>query len=293
MKAAYKFIQHFYFSYLAYGFYVALLSYEASLFLLDTPLKKNFLLFIGLISILYYGISYLYTSTNLHDERSVWWNRNKKSLLLVYFLIVIASILAARSLSMDITWPQEPLFWMMLSFATFLSVLYYGWPGTTFNIRRFALWKPFVIGLIWSYVTVTLPLLLFDKQQLNATVLLWSLQQLLFIALLAIVFDIKDSSKDAEDGLQTFIIQLGFDQLKIFILYPLLLFSCIVTYISFYPFFENKLNLIFLPIVPYIAAFLLIKRIHEQKPVLYYLAWVDGLLLLKAVTGIMLFYCKN
>jgi 1,4-dihydroxy-2-naphthoate octaprenyltransferase len=156
-----------------------------------------------------------------------------------------------------------------------------------------AVYKPFIIGLIWSCVTVILPTLFFDKQTFNAKIFLWSFQQLVFIALLAIVFDIKDSSSDAEDGLNTFIIQLGFKRLKIFILYPLLLISCFATFFSFYPFLDSQLNLIFLPFVPFIAALLLIKRIHEQKPVLYYLAWVDGLLLVKAASGIMLFYCKN
>lgn len=293
MNASNKFIEHFYFSYLAYGFYAALLSYEASLFLLNTPLNGWLLFLTGLLTTLYYGISYLYSTINQQTERIIWWHKYKKRILLLYCFIGIAAILVGRIVFIDQNWPKQPRFWIIVSFTAVLSVLYYGWPKTKLNIRRWAIWKPFVIGLIWSCVTVIIPTLFFDKEQLNSTTLLWSLQQLLFITLLAIVFDIKDSSKDAEEGLNTFIIRLGFDRLKTRILYPLLVISCIATLLSFYPFLESQLNLIFLPFVPYIAALLLIKRIHEQKPVLYYLAWVDGLLLVKAASGILLFYCKN
>ncbi|MCU0336722.1 MAG: hypothetical protein MUF12_02585 [Sediminibacterium sp.] len=293
MLASNKLIQHFYFSYLAYGLYAALLSYESSLFLLEAPLKANFLLLIGLLTICYYGISYLYAPIIPFNERSRWWSRNKKSILLLYSLIGIAASFAARKVFVHESWPKQPLFWVIFTLTALLSLLYYGWPKSKLNIRRLAVYKPFIIGLIWSCVTVILPTLFFDKQTFNAKIFLWSFQQLVFIALLAIVFDIKDSSSDAEDGLNTFIIQLGFKRLKIFILYPLLLISCFATFFSFYPFLDSQLNLIFLPFVPFIAALLLIKRIHEQKPVLYYLAWVDGLLLVKAASGIMLFYCKN
>lgn len=287
-----RLIRNFYFSYTAYGIYVILLCLEASLYLFTDSLSLAILVEIGLLTILYYAASYLYTPANRSDERSQWWKSYKSKIIIFYLsLLLIALYILISGL---IVFPKNnKLFLISFFTAAILAVLYYGWPNSNYNIRRFLFLKPFLIGGMWSYMTILLPAFLIESIVETTPIIVWFIQQLLFIALLAIIFDIKDSSIDAADGLDTYVLKLGLNRLKTAILYPLLIVSCIAAMFNYFPYFKDQLNLLPICIVPQIGTFLLLKRIHEQKPVLYYLAWVDGLLLLKAVSGIMLFYCKN
>lgn len=114
----------------------------------------------------------------------------------------------------------------------------------------------------------------------------------MYVAVLAIMFDIKDYADDANGMVKTFVVRVGLRKTIFFILLPLI----IIGLLSFTIFAINSsfsLPHYLINLIPFILLLIVAYSMHRRRSILYYLVIIDGLMLVKGICGIagaLLFY---
>lgn len=186
-----------------------------------------------------------------------------------------------------------PLFFL-LSFSSkllviFLGLIAFGYSLPLFSIgeKRFGLrnipgLKLFIIALVWSVSTVTLPILEINESHLfdidfNDLVLLTA-KRFLFVAAITVPFDIRDLFQDKRYELKTIPTLLGEKKAYLFCQFLL------VCYLILLVVFNNGFNADFLALtLTIILAGWLIFKSTWQKNEYYYFFYLDGTLILQFV----------
>jgi hypothetical protein len=179
--------------------------------------------------------------------------------------------------------------WLMALSFPFAAALYY---GTRFvNLRRIGWLKPFMIGFIWAGVVTIYPVLYFDLAHSRIYTFSWVgtllfLKNMMFIAVLCIMFDIKDYSADYFIRLRTFVVNLGLRKTIYFILIPVTGagLGFFLLYAAVHDFSEIK---VFLNSIPFVLLLVVALALRRRRSILYYLVVVDGLMMIKAACGIL------
>ncbi len=113
----------------------------------------------------------------------------------------------------------------------------------------------------------------------------------MFIALIGIMFDIKDYASDARQRLNTFVVQRGLRNTLFSVLLPLSIIGLATFW--WYGFAHNfSMMKISLNSLPFVAMLFAVQALKKRRSILYYLIVIDGLLLVKAICGsiAMLFF---
>ena len=105
--------------------------------------------------------------------------------------------------------------------------------------------------------------------------------------LLCILFDVKDFATDQLYRMRTFVVKMGIRKTILSLLLPLALIG-LATFIYYATTHQFNWMKVLLNTIPFLlliwVAFSLLRR---RRPLLYYLIVVDGLMLVKAVCGIV------
>ena len=108
----------------------------------------------------------------------------------------------------------------------------------------------------------------------------------MFISVLAILFDIKDYAADHNLQLKTFVVRAGIRTTIFLVIIPLtlagLLSLVVFASLQSFPPLRIAINCI-----PFMALLAVAFSMQRRKAIIYYLAVIDGLMLLKAVCGIV------
>ena len=110
----------------------------------------------------------------------------------------------------------------------------------------------------------------------------------MFVAVLAILFDIKDRDLDQRGGLSTIVTLVGLEHTLFRVSIPLTVLG-IVTFLSFATRQQFTTPRVVLVLIPFGLLLAGIVSLTRHRSVLYYLAVVDGLMLAKAVFDIWAF----
>ncbi len=293
-----KFVRSFFFSNYFYGCCVLALSIETNLQLATSLNSPFYYLLIFTASVVYYTKSY--TSEASYSEpnrRAQWYRINKIKVLysqtsLLFITIVLTAFLFYQNFTAikQLTATE----WKLALIFPLTATLYYGsiFPkNPTHNLRSIGWLKPFVIGFVWTGVVSIYPLLykaIENHQHFEPHWLVWMffIKNFIFISILCILFDIKDYAADHNSQLKTFVVRLGLRKTLFYVIIPLAL----VSFISFIIFTLSRhlpLTRIFINSVPYILLITVTWSMQRRKTILYYLAIIDGLLLVKAACGIL------
>lgn len=287
----------FFFGNYFYGICAIALSIEASL-QQDYALNHPFwyiLLFVG--TVIYYTIAYLHekNSTSI-NPRTIWykeyqnWIRKSQWILLLIALITGSYLLYVYGSGFQFikTWQ-----WIIILAFPTLAVWYYGDAIPWFrqkSLRSKGWIKPFVIGFIWAGVVNVYPAIFSAMEnkvsyEPNLFHFLLLLKNGMFIAMLCILFDIKDYATDYNKELKTFVVRFGLRNTLFYIIIPLTVIGLgtFLTYgiVHHFPLFRMLINTI-----PFILLIIVTYHMHRRKSILYYLAIIDGLMLVKAICGI-------
>ncbi|MBL7952089.1 MAG: hypothetical protein JNM62_10245 [Flavobacteriales bacterium] len=275
----------------AYGFFAVALCVEAALqqrTALNGPLYH---LITFLAVVVFYNHAYrTHTTTGGADDRARWYVRNGKVMRRVQFalvaLLVGALALAGaacgqRLLAMDGT--------QLFLFAVFPAVglAYYG-VGQR-GLRRVGWLKPFVLGFVWAGVVTVYPALVravLDGGSIpdpGASVRLF-FKNMMFVAMLGVLFDIKDHAGDHRNDLRTFVVRRGLRTTLFRIVLPLTVLG-LLTFLGYGAFNGFSIPKLLLNTVPFAALVAVIYALRKRRSMAYYLVVVDGLLLVKAVCG--------
>lgn len=280
-----------------YGFCTVALAIEASL-QQGAPLNNiSFYLALYLGTVIYYTYAYIQErDAPVYNQRTEWYVKHRKLVRITQLLYLIVSAGIGVYLLMLY---KEKIFiitagqLVILAVTGLVSLSYYGIPKRLpdfLNIRNTGWFKPFAIGLIWSTVVTFIPILWSQVEQNTAYQFSpengwFFVKNFMYISLLAILFDIKDYAADHNRRLKTFVVRAGLRKTIFLIIIPLSLLG-LVSLLFFaasmhFPWLRIAINCI-----PFVLLIIVALSMQQRKSIIYYLAVIDGLMLLKALCGI-------
>ncbi|MBC7652107.1 MAG: hypothetical protein H7101_10200 [Deinococcales bacterium] len=246
---------------------------------------------------LYYTKAYISINTaNSSNKRSVWYVTNKKlvivSQVVLIIILLISSILLLRYMLpniLQITLPE----WVMILCVPIVAAGYYGINLPNIkrkNLRSFGWLKPFLIGFVWAGVVSIYPIIYYHIMSKIVYHITWFgcllfIKNFMFVTVLCIMFDIKDYATDHNQQLKTFVVKIGLRRTIFLIIIPL---SCVglFTFELYAITHHFSVLRIIINTIPFVLLLLVAYSLHRRKSILYYLAVIDGLLLVKSICGI-------
>jgi 4-hydroxybenzoate polyprenyltransferase len=288
----------FFFSNYFYGTCVLALSIETNFQLGYTFNPPLYYLFLFACSVWYYTKSYSSeASYNQPNQRAYWYKTHKIQVAYSQNILFTTTLLAGAILLFQY-WNEiyslSMVEWVLLLVFPLTALLYYesiSPKNPTHNLRSIGWLKPFVISFVWTGVISIYPLIFKNMEmglhfQPNAMVSWFFLKNMIFISILCILFDIKDYAADHNSQLKTFVVRLGLRKTLYYIILPMSLMG----FLSFLLFTFNHdfpISRILINSIPFILLIIVTWSMQRRKSILYYLAVIDGLLLIKAACGII------
>ncbi|MCC6634342.1 MAG: hypothetical protein IT251_02420 [Chitinophagaceae bacterium] len=274
---------------------------------IETNMQHGFALNgIHFYTIIFLGTAWYYTYTyvknlpnELLDDRIIWYKKNTSSLkqtqniLLIFLIADIVFFVIKYEASFikmaSIQYGQIFLFPLVALTYTFNLLPF---PEIK-KLRRIGWLKPFIVGFVWSGFVSVYPIIFYQIQTnigneifAMPSGLLW-LKNFMFISTLCVMFDLKDFEIDKKDGLKTFAVQFGVSNTIKYIIIPLVII-CIAAFIIFVEQNHFPYQRILLNIIPYLFLILIsFALLKKKRKIIYYLFVIDGLMILKAICGIL------
>lgn len=294
-----KIIRFIFFGNYFVGILAVALTLEAT-FQLRLPFNSlNYYLLLFLAPTIYYTYAYSKASTNSSttNPRNQWYFKHKKFVnwsqaVLFILCLSLAVNLLYENFQNILNLPV--VYWGAIIIIIVSGALYYGLLPKSFikyNLRNTGWLKAFVIGFVWACCANVLPLIMLKIETgigYHDSVL-WAwlfIKNWMFCTVNAIIFDIKDYPTDANKHLRTFVVRYGLRKTIFNILIPLLL----VGLLSLAVFANYKgfgLPQVLCNVLPFILTLYVAYAMHKRKNILFYLIVIDGLILFKAICGII------
>jgi 4-hydroxybenzoate polyprenyltransferase len=290
-------IAYIFFSNYFYGLCAVALSIEASL-QQRIPLNSvSFYVFIFAVTALYYTKAYITEKRkNKGNPRSEWYWENRNfvagsQIFLTAICVIYGAVILYRHYEFILHLPW--LNWMLMLAFPFVASLYYGVNHQRLgrlNLRNVGWLKPFLIGFVWAGLVNIYPMMFFDIEHEFDYVpdiigILLFIKNFMFVAVLCIMFDIKDYAADHNLQLKTFVVKVGLRKTIFMILIPLSLLglSSFILYGIIRHFSIVKIGL---NVIPFLLLISVAYSLHKRKSIFYYLIVIDGLMFVKALCGI-------
>ncbi|WP_316831403.1 hypothetical protein [Pedobacter aquatilis] len=294
-----KIIRFIFFGNYFVGILAVALTIEATLQLRLPFNSVNYYLLLFLAPTIYYTYAYnkVSTSPSVTNPRNKWYFKHKKFInrsqfILSTLCLVLAVNLLVQNFSNILNLP--PFYWVAIVVIVVAGALYYGLLPKSFlnfNLRNTGWLKAFVIGFVWACCANVLPLIMLKIETgigYHDSVL-WTwlfIKNWMFCTVNAIIFDIKDYPTDANKHLRTFVVRYGLRKTIFNILIPLLVIGLVSLGI-----FANYKGFgwpqVFCNVLPFVLTIYIAYSMHKRKNILYYLMVIDGLILFKAICGII------
>ena len=269
-------------------------------FQLGLPLNET-VYYIGLFlaPVIYYTYAYksINDSTPIANQRTRWFRENKKlvhwsQVGMILLCIGIFSFLIFKHFNEII---RLPLIYYSIGFGVlFVGIFYYGLISKKlfgFNLRNSGWTKAFIIGFVWACCANIFPLIMLrietGQDYFPTDLWVWLfIKNWVFCTVNAIMFDIKDYPSDSNLYLRTFVVSFGLRRTIYFIIVPLLLAGlisfCIFALIKEFSIIQFSFNLI-----PFLLTLAIAFSMLRRHSIFYYLIVIDGVILVKALCGIL------
>ena len=250
-------------------------------------------------TVMYYTYAYrgVLKSSSISNLRAEWYKQHYTFVGYTQWLFLTACIvLGAQILANNFRHllHLSLLSWLIVAVIFFSSVLYYGLlPKSVFklNLRNTGWLKAFVIGFVWAGCVSLIPLVVLQiegKAYAIDPILLIGLfiKNWMFCTVNAMMFDFKDYADDSNKQLQTFVVRFGLNRTISFIIIPLVLIGIVCTVAFTYYRHLGALPICIL-LIPFFLLLIVSYSMYRQKSIFYYLIVIDGLVLIKAICGIL------
>jgi hypothetical protein len=301
----FKRLAHFiFFGNYFYGCCAVALAIEANL-QQNLPLNSFFfylLLYCG--TVLFYTYAYIQEKNTAFtprknelyiSKRSKWYYDNrmlikKTQSALILICIALTSFFLLKYYQRILIIPTFQA--IGLAVTGFVALSYYGITigSVKINARNTGWLKPFVIGFVWATAATYITILWYEVEQnvyynFSSINLWFFIKNFMYISLLAILFDIKDYAADHNVKLKTFVVSIGLRKTIFLIIIPLTILG-FMALIVFALLMHFPLLRIFINSIPFVLLIVVAWSMQRPKFILYYLAVIDGLMLVKALCGI-------
>lgn len=255
-------------------------------------------LFVYAATVLYYTHAYLAEkSSDPANLRAYWYTRQRKSVQVSQLILTAIVLYNGIGLLVQIG-PQiqsaTVLQWTIAGIFPLAAILYYGSAAplhSTHSLRNNGWLKPFVIGFVWAGAVTVYPVMFqFMEKKLPYTLqlihVLLFIKNMMFITMLCILFDIKDYAADHNQQLKTFVVQLGLRKTLFQVIIPLSIIG-LGTFLVYAFYHQFSAGRMVFNTIPFILLITVTHTMHRRQSILYYLAIIDGLMLVKAICGII------
>ena len=277
-----------------YGFCAVMLSVESSLLILNRYPNPFLLLLIYLGTIVYYTHAYLVECKLSEQNERVNWYVGKQKYLQIRQLLYTGICLYIAFLKLDLfqLFLHASIFVKLVLLISFLLSAAYYLPTIHFisfqNSRNKGVLKSMSIAWVWTITCCFIPVWLGSNNTtilLTRTANLYFLQLFIYVLALAILFDIKDISKDRKESVNTIALRLGAHKTVQQVIAPLLLLYYIIV---MYWVAVTKISFYFLALqgLLIVLSYLIAQKVLKEKAIYANILLIDGLLVIKAVIGI-------
>lgn len=186
---------------------------QAYNFLLKLPPEKNYLAFVFFSTICSYSFHWYLTPGSLVESPRIEW---VKKFRVFHLLLFIIGIVGAGYFFFALL-----PYWYWLGLSAFITFLYSApkIPHPFFRaLRKVAIGKTIFLSAVWTYVTVSLPVII-SHAEWNWQVVLFTVSRFFFIYAICILFDFRDRADDKAAGIRsmvTYFDEKGVDRLFFF-----------------------------------------------------------------------------
>lgn len=222
----------------------------------------------------------------LQTEKYKWVNKNKSLFYILMSLSAIGFVLFALMAKKEVLMALSPIA---------LITLLYSLPATKtiFNnlrLRRIPYVKIFLIAIVWTAVTVIIPVIHADKHFLPSTVFLMLFERFLFILAITIPFDIRDMEADRNAGLKTIPLTIGYKNALLLSNALLCLFGALsIAHYAHEQQFHVLFALLFSTIITGVV--LINKKLQHNE--LYHYFYLDGMMFVQGLLVFVSFYLND
>ena len=294
-KIKHRVIEHIFFSNFFIGIMALGLSFETNI-KMGLPLNAwDFYAFIFSISILFYLFAYnvpinLAQSSNIRTQYYInqripiiWFN-------IILYLVAICSGLSILIKSWNHLWNLDVIHYLILGVTLTLSTSYYNWKFGL-SLRKYTWFKPTLIAWTWAIISVYFPVLMLQLEdgkpfEVDARFYFLFSQTFMYFIVNAIMFDMKDFEDDSNRNIKTFVVRYGYKKTLYRIIYPLIILG-FISFITFGIWYDLPWHRTILMLFPILLLFYFAVRLNRPKSILYYLIAIDGLIVIKAIFGIL------
>ncbi|WP_129715934.1 hypothetical protein [Pedobacter sp. SYP-B3415] len=281
------------------GLLAVALTLEAGMQLQLPFCSAAYYLLLFLAPVVYYTYAYAGSTARVKfaNSRTRWYEKHRRFVrrsqaVLTFVCISLLVWLIQQNFSAILALPAD--YWLSVFVLLIAAGLYYGLlPRSVFrlNLRNTGWLKAFVIGFVWACCVNVLLLIVLkvEKGVAEEDLPLWIwlfIKNWMFCTVNAILFDIKDYPSDANRHLRTFVVSFGLRRTIFYILIPLLLVGLAALFV-FAWYREFSALQIGFNVLPFLATIMVAYSMHKRQPILYYLMVIDGLILFKAICGIL------
>ena len=255
------------------------------------------LLFCGTVMYYTYAYTGVLHSSSVANLRAEWYRANHTFVrysqgTLFLLCVVLASFFLIKDFHsiIHLPWP----YWIIVAIILLSSLLYYGLlPRSVFrlNLRNTGWLKAFVIGFVWAGCVGLIPIVVLQIENASYSVdiiLLFGLfvKNWMFCTVNAMMFDFKDYADDSNKQLQTFVVRFGLSKTISFIIIPLVVIG-MISAVLFMEYRHLGILSISINLIPFLLLLIVSYSMYRQKSIFYYLIIIDGLVLIKAICGIL------
>lgn len=295
---AWRFFKAILFGNYLYGLSAVFISIESTLILQNRFNHYLFYFILFCSSTLYYSFAYRQIKqTHPANERADWYFINQKHIQLTQRILFISIVLCTSIYIYQFNTALKHLpvaYWLLIAFFPLIAFLYYGYFFPGFNqlsIRQWGWIKPFIIGFTWSGIVTIYPVIASKLEQtiftpFNLFDWLLFLKNWMFITVLCIMFDIKDYAADHNHQVKTFVVRYGLRKTIFYIIIPLVI-AGFISFLAFAWFNHFSIIKILLNTIPFCLLLYVAYSLQQRRSIQYYLAVIDGQMLVKAICGII------
>jgi 4-hydroxybenzoate polyprenyltransferase len=221
-----------------------------------------------------YNLHYLVKKSALPNSMRFQWSKKNahvhKILAGAGLILIIAGLFSFQL--------HHFIFLLLLGAIT----LFYSLPVLPFTnkkrLKDFGVLKIFTLTLLWTLVTVWFPIS--QAYYTDVSFLLIFLRRFIFIFVLCLVFDIRDTAIDSKENRRTIPVISGIKKAYV-ICYVLLVVFVLLSLVQYVKTPDNvQLNAM---VISAAATFIMIEYTKRNKSDIAYLAGIDGMMLLQAL----------
>lgn len=234
----------------------------------------SFYLFVFGATLAQYNVHYLFKTTAVVNSGRLTWSLKNKDIHTILIAFGVALILYSL-LSFHL---KHFIFLLVLGTISFL----YSFPFLPFTnkkrIKDFGLLKIITLSLLWTLVTVWFPV-----DEANFSGLFFQLifiRRFIFIFILCLLFDIRDTEVDRKENIATLSVKLGVKK-SYALCYLLLMIFGALSIIQFL-YFQDAPQL-FAMLISAVATGIAIEYSKKNSSDIFYLACIDGMMFLQAL----------